>query len=141
MSRWLHGLNLITAVLFAFSVGLQINDPDWYVWIPVYAYGLVVTLLAAKRRYTVLSLVGFIGYFAGFLYLAPGLLELDGLSALVTDVRMDAIEVEMAREAGGLFLGASWMLVLTIVWRRGAKACRRSREGAQVSTLGRRADG
>ena len=122
MSRWLHGLNLITVVLFALSVGVQINDPDWYVWIPVYAYGLVVTLLAARHHYTVLSLVGFTGYFAGFLYLSPGLLELDGLSALVTDVRMDALEVEVAREAGGMFLGASWMLVLTIVWRRRPKA-------------------
>ena len=122
MSRWLHGLNLITVVLFALSVGVQINDPDWYVWIPIYAYGLVVTLLAARHHYTVLSLVGFIGYFAGFLYLSPGFLELAALSALVTDVRMDAIEVEVAREAGGMFLGASWMLVLTIVWRRGPKA-------------------
>lgn len=122
MPRWLHGLNLITAVLFALSVGVQINDPDWYVWTPIYAYGLVVTLLAARYHYTVLSLVGFIGYFAGFLYLSPGLLELDDVSALVTDVRMDAIEVEVAREAGGMFFGASWMLVLTIVWRREPKA-------------------
>lgn len=43
--------NLIFCVLFVLFAGLQYNDPDPYVWMPIYLYGAVCCLLAARGRF------------------------------------------------------------------------------------------
>ena len=115
MLRW---LNVIMTVMFALCVAVQYNDPDALLWILIYAYAVVVTAMAAADRYTILALIGFAGFFAGFAYLSPGLLEIDDPTELVTDIRMDSIDVEVAREAVGLLISSLWLLVLSVVWFR-----------------------
>ncbi|XP_015890190.3 uncharacterized protein LOC107424829 [Ziziphus jujuba] len=36
---------LLMATLFAYSASVQLNDPDWYFWFPLYAGAFVVNLL------------------------------------------------------------------------------------------------
>lgn len=43
--------NIIFCILFIFSAALQYNDPDPYIWIPIYMYGAVFCWLAAKGSY------------------------------------------------------------------------------------------
>ena len=43
--------NIIFCLLFVFSAALQYNDPDPYVWMPIYMYGAVCCWLAAKNKY------------------------------------------------------------------------------------------
>lgn len=43
--------NLIWCVLFIVFAGLQYNDPDPYIWVPIYLYGAVYCALAARGRY------------------------------------------------------------------------------------------
>ena len=43
--------NLIFCLLFVFSAALQYNDPDPYVWIPIYMYGAVLCWLAFRNKY------------------------------------------------------------------------------------------
>lgn len=43
--------NIIFCVLFVFSAALQYNDPDPYLWIPIYMYGAVLCWLAVKGKY------------------------------------------------------------------------------------------
>ena len=43
--------NLLFCLLFIVSAGLQYNDPDPYVWIPIYGYGAVLCWLAFRGRY------------------------------------------------------------------------------------------
>jgi hypothetical protein len=43
--------NLIFALLFLVSAGLQYNDPDPYVWIPIYMYGVVICWQAFRNKY------------------------------------------------------------------------------------------
>ncbi|MFT3746752.1 MAG: transmembrane 220 family protein [Agriterribacter sp.] len=43
--------NIIFCLLFVFSAALQYNDPDPYVWMPIYMYGAVFCWLAAKNKY------------------------------------------------------------------------------------------
>lgn len=43
--------NLIFCLLFAFSAGLQYNDPDPYLWIPIYLYGTILCWLAFRGKY------------------------------------------------------------------------------------------
>jgi hypothetical protein len=43
--------NLIFCFLFIVFAALQYNDPDPYVWVPIYMYTAVLCWLAAKKRY------------------------------------------------------------------------------------------
>ena len=95
MLRW---LNVFMTVVFALCVAVQYNDPDGIVWMLIYAYAVVVTAMAAANRYTLLAIIGFFGFFAGFVYLSPGLLQIDDATELITDIRMDSPDVEVARE-------------------------------------------
>lgn len=63
--------NVIFCVLFIISAGLQYNDPDPYVWMPIYLYGAVLCYLAFRDRYYPKAYVaGIIIYllYAGFLF-------------------------------------------------------------------------
>lgn len=62
--------NLIFCLLFAFSAGLQYNDPDPYLWIPIYLYGTVLCWLAFRNKfYPKAYLAGIIFYLAYATYL------------------------------------------------------------------------
>jgi Transmembrane family 220, helix len=43
--------NLSFCFLFIFFAGLQYNDPDPYIWMPIYLYAAVLCWLAARRQY------------------------------------------------------------------------------------------
>jgi hypothetical protein len=43
--------NIIFCVIFLISAGLQYNDPDPYLWVPIYMYGVIYCWLAFKGRY------------------------------------------------------------------------------------------
>jgi hypothetical protein len=43
--------NIIFCVIFLISAGLQYNDPDPYLWVPIYMYGVVYCWLAFKGKY------------------------------------------------------------------------------------------
>ena len=65
--------NLIFCLLFLFSAGLQYNDPDPYIWIPIYLYGAVLCWLAFRNQfYPKLYLAGIIiyGVYAIYLFFA-----------------------------------------------------------------------
>jgi len=43
--------NLIFCLLFIVSAGLQYNDPDPFLWIPIYMIGAVISFQASKEKY------------------------------------------------------------------------------------------
>jgi hypothetical protein len=43
--------NLIFSLIFVFFAALQYNDPDPYVWMPIYLYGAVLCWLAFRGKY------------------------------------------------------------------------------------------
>jgi len=62
--------NILFGVLFLISAGLQYNDPDPYVWIPIYLYAAILCWLAAANKfYSVAYLLGIIVYGGYALYL------------------------------------------------------------------------
>ncbi|XP_074564117.1 uncharacterized protein LOC141820659 [Curcuma longa] len=50
----LSACSIFMSILFAYSASVQLNDPDWYLWLPFYAFASGVDLLyvgfAASRR-------------------------------------------------------------------------------------------
>ena len=70
--------NLIAAILFALSAILQYNDPDPYLWMPIYLYGAILCWLAFRGKYyTRLYLAGIIVFAIYAVYL---FLEKDGVA-------------------------------------------------------------
>lgn len=62
--------NLIFCVLFVLFAALQYNDPDPYVWMPIYIYGAVFCYLAARGRFFRSAyIVGIVVYLAYAVYL------------------------------------------------------------------------
>lgn len=43
--------NIIFCILFIVSAGLQYNDPDPYIWMPIYLYGAILCWLAFRNKF------------------------------------------------------------------------------------------
>jgi Transmembrane family 220, helix len=55
--------NIFFCIVFIVFAALQYNDPDPYVWVPIYLYTAVLCWLAAKERYFIKAYVwGFAVY-------------------------------------------------------------------------------
>jgi len=66
--------NLIFFVIFLSFAALQYNDPDPYIWIPIYGYGALLCWLAFRNKYYPSAfLLGIIVYsaYAGFKLFEP----------------------------------------------------------------------
>jgi hypothetical protein len=97
------------AVLFALFAGLQYNDPDPELWIPIYGLAALASIMALLRvgrpwffwlmavTYVVAAVYQWPPHFEGF---------------LLDEMGMKTINIELAREAGGLAICAVAMAVL-----------------------------
>lgn len=106
------------ALLFVFSAGLQLNDPDPLVWILVWGAAAMVAALAAFRRDgaprpLALLVAGVALVWAATL--GPHALGRIPLGRMFESWRMKDAAVEENRETFGLLLIAGWMLVTAFV--------------------------
>jgi len=109
--RWFVAICWSLAVLFALSVGLQVNDPDPVRWMTIYgSAGLAVGLLPARRYISLVSIA--IGLFAAgwAAYLAQKVFGVIHFSDLWLRMSEKGGAVEVGREAGGLALVAIGLL-------------------------------
>jgi hypothetical protein len=62
--------NIVFVVLFIIFAALQYNDPDPYIWVPIYLYAALLSYFAVQKRYSpYLYLSGFVIYLAYSVYL------------------------------------------------------------------------
>ena len=109
--RWFVAICWTLAVLFAVSVGLQVNDPDPVRWILIYgAGGLAVGLLPARRVLVIPAVAIGLVAAAGGGYLASQVLGVIHLSDLWLKMSEKGGAVEVGREAGGLAIVAVGLL-------------------------------
>jgi len=89
----MKALNIFFIVLFIISAALQYNDPDPYVWMPIYLYGAFLCYQAIKRKYNrVLYIIGL------SVYLSYGILLLvdkDGVQSWWLDHHAENIAQSM----------------------------------------------
>ena len=67
-------INILFAVLFFIAAVLQYNDPDPYIWIPIYGFAAFICAQAARHRfYPAACVVGILilSLYACFLFFAP----------------------------------------------------------------------
>ena len=119
-------INPVFAVLFFVAALVQHNDPDPYLWMPLYLVALACTIAFQRGR---------LHYKFGFgvvaacvlwsLTLLPTVVQHPApLNEVFANVKMYASGVEEAREMGGLWLVAGWLATIS-------NAQRRSRSGAR----------
>lgn len=112
--------NLLFAILFLIFAGLQYNDPDPYVWIPIYLYAAILCWLAARNKfYPTAYLVGITIYAAYALYLfftSDGVLdwiEKHNAENIAGSMKASTPWIEDTREFFGLFITIA---VLAVNW-------------------------
>lgn len=75
----MKAFNLIFCLLFVFSAALQYNDPDPYIWIPIYMYGAVLCWLAFRNRYYpkayLIGIIIYLVYAIGLFFWKNGVLD------------------------------------------------------------------
>jgi len=103
--------NLVFAVLFLICAGLQWNDPDPYLWMPLYLLSALSCAYAFKRinavRLNIFNIAAYSAY-AVYLFVAQ-----DGVISWAVDHNFDSLThsmlasapwIENTREFGGLFI-------------------------------------
>ena len=103
--------NSFFCFVFIVFAALQYNDPDPYIWIPIYLYTAVLCWLAAKKRYYIKAyLFGIIAYtlYAGYkVFEANGLLEWIGkhhAENIAETMKAEQPWIEESREFFGLVI-------------------------------------
>lgn len=121
--------NLVFFILFILFGALQYNDPDPYIWIPIYGYAASICWLAFRRRYyKIASLVGIIAYLFYAIYLLftkNGVLDWatkHGAENIASSMKATKPWIENTREFFGLLI---LIVVLSIDFVYASKQQRR----------------
>lgn len=110
--------NIIFAAVFFLFAALQYNDPDPYIWIPIYMYAAALCWYAFKGKYFpkayLMGIVIYFGYAIFLVFTKNGVLDWmneHNAESLVQTMKAEKPWVEDTREFGGLVI---LMVVLTI---------------------------
>ena len=71
--------NLLFSLLFLASAALQYNDPDPYIWMPIYLYGTILCWLAFRNQFYpkayIAGILIYTGYAVYLFFAADGVLD------------------------------------------------------------------
>jgi hypothetical protein len=112
--------NITFGILFILFAALQYNDPDPYVWMPIYLYSTWLCFDAAKGKFipwaNVLGLVVYGAYTAYLFFDKTGVLnwaEQHHAENIVQSMKAEKPWIEETREFGGLLI---LIVVILINW-------------------------
>ncbi|MDZ7878768.1 MAG: transmembrane 220 family protein [Saprospiraceae bacterium] len=98
-------LNVILCIIFLLFLGVQYNDPDPYLWIPIYGFVAVVCGFAAVQKYNkTLILIGLSILSVYTLTYIPDFIAWIkmGMPNIVETMKAEKSYIELTREFGGL---------------------------------------
>jgi hypothetical protein len=103
--------NIFFIVVFILSAALQYNDPDPYIWVPIYLYGAYLCYQAIQKKYSpLLYAIAFVVYIGYALYLFfdnQGVLswaEEHNAENIAQTMKATKPWIEETREFGGLLI-------------------------------------
>ena len=103
--------NLVFCLLFIFSAALQYNDPDPYIWVPIYMYGAVLCWYAFKDKYYpkayLFGVIVYIVYAIGLFFWKNGVLDWVNkhhAEDIAATMKADKPWIEETREFFGLLI-------------------------------------
>jgi len=107
----LKAFNLIFCLLFILSAALQYNDPDPYIWVPIYLYGAWFCYMAFKGKYFpkayLAGILVFLAYALFLLFDKTGVLSWykeHEAENIVQSMKATKPWIEETREFGGLLI-------------------------------------
>jgi len=117
---WWKVADVVFLLLFLMSVAVQVNDPDPARWMLMYGAAAVACALSLARRLPrwLPMAIAAVAVLWG-LTILPRVLGKVPFLDMFAAWEMKDIGIEESREAYGLLLVATWMLVL--VWRNRAR--------------------
>jgi hypothetical protein len=120
--------NIIFIIVFIASAALQYNDPDPYIWMPLYLYGAYLCYRAFLKKYNrLLFIIGLFVYTGYAIYL---FFDKQGVLNWATEHNAENIAqtmkatkpwIEETREFGGLLLLIT-ALVINMIWLSGRRS-------------------
>jgi hypothetical protein len=117
--------NLLFCLLFVLFAALQYNDPDPYIWIPIYLYAAVLCWLAFRNKfYAVLYWLGILAYgtYASYLiFTKNGVLDwikFHRAENIAATMKAEQPWIELAREFFGLIILIAVMLINYLYCRK-----------------------
>lgn len=117
--------NTIFCVLFVVSAALQYNDPDPWLWIPIYLYGAVFCWQAARNKYYPVAYL--LGSLVLSIYALYKLLEKDGAwdwltkheaANIAATMKAETPWIEDTREFFGLAILIAVLLINYVFTKR-----------------------
>jgi hypothetical protein len=115
-------LNIIFIIIFTLSAALQYNDPDPYIWMPIYLYGAFLCFQAIRRKFYkpsyILGLIVYVGYALWLFFDTSGVLSWINehqAESLVQSMKATKPWIEETREFGGLLI-LILALLANMVW-------------------------
>ena len=103
--------NLIFCLLFVISAALQYNDPDPYIWIPIYMYGAVLCWLAFRNKFFpkayLVGIIIYAVYAIGLFFWKNGVLDWmtkHNAEDIAATMKAEKPWIEETREFFGLLL-------------------------------------
>ncbi|GAB3549183.1 transmembrane 220 family protein [Spirosoma fluminis] len=111
-------LSIIFGLLFLLFAAFQYNDPDPEIWVPIYGFAAVACFMAyaSVGRWWFFAAMTVIYLVAAYYQWPP---RFEGF--LFDELGMRSVNIEMAREAGGLAICAAIMLMFAILTRQPAR--------------------
>lgn len=102
-------VSLVFGLLFVLFAGFQYNDPDPEVWMSIYGFAAVACFMAymGVGRWWFFALMSALFVYAAYRQWPP---YFEGF--LLDEMGMKTINIELARESGGLAICAVAMAVL-----------------------------
>jgi Transmembrane family 220, helix len=100
-------LNIVLCVVFLLFLGVQYNDPDPYLWMPIYGFVAWICALAAVKKYNkTIILMGFGLLFIYTLTYIPAFIDWIkmGMPNIVETMKTNKLYIELTREFGGLVI-------------------------------------
>lgn len=111
---------LVMALVFVVFAAVQYNDPDPAVWIPIYLYLTVLSVLFYRGQVPVwLIWVSALAYLAGALYMWP-----EHWEGVALQNGMKTIFIEQGRESLGLGIGFVTLVLYGLTLKRTVLATR-----------------
>ena len=114
--------NIIFIVLFILFAALQYNDPDPYIWMPIYLFAAFLCYKAIKHQYPralyIAGLVVYLGYAVFLVFDKTGVInwaEAHHAENIVQTMKAEKPWIEETREFGGLLIVIT-VLVVNMVW-------------------------
>jgi len=116
-------INGLFVVMFLVFAALQLNDPDPYLWIPIYTAMVVICAMAFFNNFPRKAMMVLLACYLLFsLYYIPGVsewLRQDDKAQLFDNIaKMEHPFIEESREFLGLMINASVLIYYLIISRK-----------------------